>query len=88
MSLIAFAALIASTILTNAYERQDSGTVHDVMQVTRPAIVVVFALSGLGALSLSLRSLTRSEHSIVVWAALAVGLFATTLMIGEFTFLE
>jgi hypothetical protein len=88
MSLIAFAALIAFNVLTDAFERQDSGTVYDVMQVTRLIILAIFAVSGLGALALSLRSLMRSERSIIVWAALAVGLFATTLIIGEFTFME
>jgi hypothetical protein len=88
MSLIAFAALIASAILTNAFEREDSGTVHDVMQVAKPIIIASFAVSGLAALAFSLSSLKRGERSIIVWAALAVGLFATTLMIGEFTVLE
>ena len=88
MSLTAFAALTASTIVTNAFERHDPGTVYDVMQVTRLIMIAIFAVSGLGALALSLRSLMRSERSIIVWAALAVGLFATTLIIGEFTFLE
>jgi hypothetical protein len=88
MSLIAFAALIAFNVLTNAFERQGPGTVHDVVQATRLIILAILAISGLGALALSLRSLMRDERSIIVWAALAVGPFATLLLIAEVTVLE
>lgn len=88
MALIAFAALIASTVVTNAFERHAPGTVYDVTQVTRLVSGAIFAVSGISALPLSLRSMKSGERSILVWAALAVGLFATALIIGEFTFLE
>lgn len=46
-----------STLVTNVFERHAPGTVYDVMQVTRLIIIAIFAVSGLGALMLSLRSL-------------------------------
>lgn len=88
MSLTAVAALIASVIVANTFERHAPGTVYDVMHVTRLIIGVIFVVSGLCAFALSLRGLMRGERSIFAWAALVVGLFATTLIVGEFTFLE
>ncbi len=80
LALVAFATLFTSAIVNMAFE-----SVSDVVRLT---VVAIFALSGLGALALSVRRLMMRERSIVVWAAFVVGLFATALMIGELTFLE
>ena len=87
-ALVAAATLLVSVGLTAAFDRGDSGTLYDVTRLVRAVFIVVFWAAGVGALALSLRSLQRGDHSIVVWAALAVGLAATMLLIGEFTVLE
>jgi hypothetical protein len=58
------------------------------MRVVRAVFIVVFWVAGVGALALSLRSLQRDDHSIFVWAALAVGVAATLLLIGELAVVE
>ena len=87
-ALIAAAAFTISVGLTAAFDRGDSGTLYDVMRLVRAVFIVVFWAAGVGALPLSLRSLQRGDHSIFVWAALAVGVAATLLLIGELTVLE
>lgn len=85
LALISFAALLTSAVGVNAFERRALG---DVFDVVKPLLIVIFALSGFGALALSLRGLKGGERSYVVWAAFVVGLFATALMIAEFTVME
>jgi hypothetical protein len=87
-ALVAAAALMVSVGLTAAFDRGDSGTFYDVVRLVRGVFIVVFWAAGVGALALSLRSLRRGDHSIFVWAALAVGVAATLLLIGELTVLE
>lgn len=74
--------------LTAAFDRGDPGTFYDVMRVVRAVFIVVFWVTAVGALPLSLRSLQRGDHSLFVWAALAAGVAATLLLIGELTVLE
>jgi hypothetical protein len=87
-ALTAVAALVVSVGLTAAFDRGGSGTVYDVTGVVRAVFIVAFWVAGIGALPLSLRSLQRGDHSIFVWAALAVGVAATLLLIGELTVFE
>lgn len=84
MSLTAFAAISASIILHAIFERQDS-TIFDVVRVV---VGTIFAVSGISAFALSLRSLIKGERSIIIWAAFVVGVFATTLIVAEFTLME
>ena len=80
--------LMVSVGLTAAFDRGDSGTLYDVMRLVRAVFIVVFWAAGVAALAFSLRGLQRGDHSIFVWAALAVGVAATLLLIGELTVLE
>jgi hypothetical protein len=89
IALIAVTALIVSAGLTAAFDRGDSsGLPYDLMRLVRAVVIVVFWAAGLGALALSVRSLHQGDRSIFVWAALAVGVAASMLLIGEFTVLE
>jgi hypothetical protein len=88
IALIAVAALMVSVGLTVAFDHGDSGLLYDLMRLVRAAVIAVFWASGVGSLALSLRSLRRGDRTIFVWAALAVGVAATMLLIGELTVLE
>jgi hypothetical protein len=80
--------LIVSIGLTAAFDSGASRPLYDVVRLVRAVFIVVFWVAAVGALAASLRSLQRGDHSIFVWAALAVGGAATLLLIGELTVLE
>jgi hypothetical protein len=88
-ALVAVAAISVSAGLTAAFERSDSLTLlYDVLRALRAAVIVVFGAAGVGALAFSLRGLRRGDRGVFVWAALAAGAAAVSLLIGEFTVLE
>jgi hypothetical protein len=89
LALVAVAALTVSAGLTAAFDRGEPSTrLSDVMLLVRAAVIVVFWAAGAGALALSVHSLRRGDRSVSVWAALAVGVAATLLLVAELTVLE